>query len=542
MTSNLKIILNRLLEENLHPPTILQINTPLRDDWVIVDNKLSLNSDQDLDSQDPRWCELFREYFLESSCSFNDDLLLFVRQPHKDNLDQDPVFVKRKVDNEMPTLTDIVLWKDTFFINLISQLPCRLTASICCKKEYKDHYYKQQENENKDGTNNENFENQPSQVQSKLNINTSNLNKQQPQYKGGMWCIRRTSRKVYAAPFKSSIEFKETTHECSYPNVYYVLNNFEDEELQLPIQENEYLCVELAVLIPDNTEMIPLYDENYEATRDTIDSPPFGCPPNHTKVVLFQGSVSFKSLFDAYVLKGMYSLSLSEKITRNFIKSSPKIKTEYIMMRGPNGKGHCRVAITDSYLNENLQLQEQKQEQEQEKNHIKKNSFTYKIRRLTSQFSPSNIPEEELYKKFNASMTSVNIRWETIVEHLYNYAKKMNNNEPNLTSNSANLESSRINNEAQSKTTDNSIILDTKSNIRTDNAENIEKDEKNQNNSECENINQDEETNPLTDRYLIVDKDGNPILINGQKLLAMALIPLIGEDGKERARACLCCW
>jgi len=492
MTSNLKIILNRLLEENLHPPTILQINTPLRDDWVIVDNKLSLNSDQDLDSQDPRWCELFREYFLESSCSFNDDLLLFVRQPHKDNLDQDPVFVKRKVDNEMPTLTDIVLWKDTFFINLISQLPCRLTASICCKKEYKDHYYKQQENENKDGTNNENFENQPSQVQSKLNINTSNLNKQQPQYKGGMWCIRRTSRKVYAAPFKSSIEFKETTHECSYPNVYYVLNNFEDEELQLPIQENEYLCVELAVLIPDNTEMIPLYDENYEATRDTIDSPPFGCPPNHTKVVLFQGSVSFKSLFDAYVLKGMYSLSLSEKITRNFIKSSPKIKTEYIMMRGPNGKGHCRVAITDSYLNENLQLQEQKQEQEQEKNHIKKNSFTYKIRRLTSQFSPSNIPEEELYKKFNASMTSVNIRWETIVEHLYNYAKKMNNNEPNLTSNSANLESSRINNEAQSKTTDNSIILDTKSNIRTDNAENIEKDEKNQNNSECENINQDE--------------------------------------------------
>jgi len=500
MTSNLKIILNRLLEENLHPPTILQINTPLRDDWVIVDNKLSLNSDQDLDSQDPRWCELFREYFLESSCSFNDDLLLFVRQPHKDNLDQDPVFVKRKVDNEMPTLTDIVLWKDTFFINLISQLPCRLTASICCKKEYKDNYYKQQENENKDRTNNENSENQTSQAQSKLNINTSNLNKQQqPQYKGGMWCIRRTSRKVYAAPFKSSIEFKETTHECSYPNVYYVLNNFEDEELQLPIQENEYLCVELAVLIPDNTEMVPLYDENYEATRDTIDSPPFGCPPNHTKVVLFQGSVSFKSLFDAYVLKGMYSLSLSEKITRNFIKSSPKIKTEYIMMRGPNGKGHCRVAITDSYLNENLQLQEQKQEQEQEKNHVKKNSLTYKIRRLTSQFSPSNIPEEELYKKFNASMTSVNIRWETIVEHLYNYAKRINNNEPNLTSNSANLESSRINNEEQSKTADNSIILDTKSNIKTDNGENIEKDEKVQNNSEGEtngdndeNINQEE--------------------------------------------------
>ncbi|ORX61013.1 hypothetical protein BCR36DRAFT_341161 [Piromyces finnis] len=446
MTTNLKIILNRLLKENLHPPTILQINTPLRDDWVIVDNKLSLNTDQDLDYQDPRWCELFREFFLESSCSFNDDLLLFVRQPHNDNLDQDPVFVKRKINNEMPTLSDIVLWKDTFFLNLISQLPCRLTASICCRKEYKDILYENQENKkNIEIQENIKSDNKTSCSQSKLNINTNNLNKQQPQYKGGMWCVRRTSRKVYAVPYKSSIEFKETTHECSYPNVYYTLNNFEDEELQLPIQENEYLCVELAVLIPDNTEMMPIYDENYEADKNTIDSPPFGCPPNHTKIVLFQGSVSFKALFDAYVLKGMSSLSFSEKLTRSFVKSSPKIKTEYIMMRGPNGKGHCRVAITDSYLNENLELKEKIQEKE--KNHYKKNSFTDKIKKLTSQFSPNNIPEEELYNKFNASMTSVNVRWETVIEHLYEYAKKMNMNinEENSISNSANFESSKIN-------------------------------------------------------------------------------------------------
>jgi len=86
-------------------------------------------------------------------------------------------------------------------------------------------------------------------------------------------------------------------------------------------------------------------------------------------------------------------------------------------MRGPNGKGHCRVAITDSYLNENSKLQEQAQEEE--KNHYKKNSFTDKIKKLTSQFSPNNISEEELYKKFNASMTSVNIRWETIIEYAF---------------------------------------------------------------------------------------------------------------------------
>ena len=68
------------------------------------------------------------------------------------------------------------------------------------------------------------------------------------------------------------------------------------------------------------------------------------------------------------------------------------------------------------------------------------------------------------------------------------------------------------------------------------NAENKKNEEENNNINNLnnnDNINQDEEINPLIDRYLIVDKDGNPILINGQKLLAMALIPLIGEDGKE---------
>ena len=74
-------------------------------------------------------------------------------------------------------------------------------------------------------------------------------------------------------------------------------------------------------------------------------------------------------------------------------------------------------------------------------------------------------------------------------------------------------------------------------NDKNDNNAENKKDEEENNNinnlNNNDNINQDEEINPLTDRYLIVDKDGNPILINGQKLLAMALIPLIGEDGKE---------
>ena len=45
--------------------------------------------------------------------------------------------------------------------------------------------------------------------------------------------------------------------------------------------------------------------------------------------------------------------------------------------------------------------------------------------------------------------------------------------------------------------------------------------------------NKEEISNPLNERYIIVDKNGNPILVEGVRLLGMDILPLIGEDGKE---------
>ena len=58
-------------------------------------------------------------------------------------------------------------------------------------------------------------------------------------------------------------------------------------------------------------------------------------------------------------------------------------------------------------------------------------------------------------------------------------------------------------------------------------------DNANSNENEIENEEEEDEQDLLNDRFLIVDENGNPITINGQKLLGMELIPLIGEDGKE---------
>lgn len=58
----------------------------------------------------------------------NDDLLFFVQRPEVENggLGTDPVFVKRKVKGTKRILTTeqeaVVLWKDTFFLNVIVQV------------------------------------------------------------------------------------------------------------------------------------------------------------------------------------------------------------------------------------------------------------------------------------------------------------------------------------------------------------------------------------------------------------------------------------
>ena len=82
-------------------------------------------------------------------------------------------------------------------------------------------------------------------------------------------------------------------------------------------------------------------------------------------------------------------------------------------------------------------------------------------------------------------------------------------------------DNNNINNSNSDNNENENILINNDEEINGDINNNIEK-EKNE-----------EEQNPLNQRYLIIDKNGNPILINGEKLLGMDLMTLIGEDGKE---------
>lgn len=296
-----------------------------------------------------RWSTLFTEYFVESKDDANhDDMLFFVRPPptpaldnNSDNEDtatvqhQDPVFVLRKQSppNILPPIAEVIMWKETFLLNLIVQMPCKLTVAVCRRRS------KQQ--------------------------------KQQQQHKGGMSVVRKhVSKRVYALPNKSRMDLPKGNAagppECSWPNIHYVIDDYEDMFEDMFIKKGEYLCVELSARIPipssgnDDDEAafskdIPVSISKQTADHDEKNNNVFSSVRSRLtsansalggvggtgtyKVVLFQGAASFNALVDNYVHR------LSSKNMLHRLRK-PTYTPEFIMMRGPGGKGHAQVAIT----------------------------------------------------------------------------------------------------------------------------------------------------------------------------------------------------
>jgi Uncharacterized conserved protein (DUF2045) len=269
------------------------------------------------------------EFFIDAKNEVADDILFFVRQ-HVPSFksstgsinDLDPVIVKRRVAGQTPSLTDVIDWKQSFFLNLICQLPCTLTVSVCKKGEVKS---------------------KSSQI-----FDPSQPSQTDQEKKSGMIAIKRITKKVYASPYKSRMDAKDpATNECSYPLVYYTINDFEVENLHSILLPNDYLCAELSVTIPDNPTSAAYIEATKLVSEITLDQDldPFPLPPNYTKAILFQGAVSFKALSDVYQQKGIAALNQMRSGwgKKENVQSEPR--TEYVLMRGPHGKGQCQGTL-----------------------------------------------------------------------------------------------------------------------------------------------------------------------------------------------------
>ncbi|KAJ2770585.1 hypothetical protein GGI18_005191, partial [Coemansia linderi] len=302
------------------------------------------------DSEDPS--KLFRQYFVESEDSNHDDMLFFVR-PIGDasetgggglknggsvvgkraaGEEQDAVFVLRKQPppSILPHISEVIMWKETFLLNLIVQMPCKLTVAVCKRRS-------------KQGG---------------------------AQQRGGMSVVRKhVSKRVYALPSKSRMDRPKDNAcppECSWPYIYYVIDDYEDMFEDMFIKKGEYLCVELSARIPvpgHAEEQLPLTSQTkpmamadggtfgnekpvsyasqdgnvFNSVRSRLTSA--NSATGTTKVVLFQGAASFGALIDNYVHR------LSSKNMLHRLRK-PAYTPEFIMMRGPGGKGHAQVAIT----------------------------------------------------------------------------------------------------------------------------------------------------------------------------------------------------
>ena len=266
------------------------------------------------------------EFFIDAKNEVADDILFFVRQ-HVSSFksstgsinDLDPVIVKRRIAGQTPSLSDVIDWKQSFFLNLICQLPCTLTVAVCKKDDPKS---------------------KSSQI-----FDPSQPQQADQEKKSAMTASKRITKKVYASPYKSRMDAKDpTTNECSYPLVYYTINDFEVETLHSIMVPGDYLCAELSVTIPDNPNSAAYVQATSLVSEITIDQDrdPFPLPPNYTKVILFQGAVSFKALSDVYQQKGVAALNQMKSGWGKKDNSINQPRTEYVLMRGPHGKGQCQ--------------------------------------------------------------------------------------------------------------------------------------------------------------------------------------------------------
>lgn len=305
------------------------------------------------------WYNLFQDEFILRSNSDNDDMLFFVwsetgrlaampKQPQdqlspsytatlskyalgyasklkylsSDEEEEDTkeaVFVKRKIVKPLPMLPsdvneELVAWMDTFYLNMIVQMPCKLTVAVCQKSD------------------------------SQVLLNNSspaallNEDRRKKSFKtvhGSMTCLNKyVSRRVFALPWKRSSDRKDSGHVCSWPDLYFSANGFDFDDEPLVLKEGEYLCVELSTMIPDSS---PATIESKKSNQKS--------PQMVRKLILFQGAASYSSLRDIHKQK------LATKQNRRFplrLNTAAECPTEYIMMRGPSGKGCAQVALASS--------------------------------------------------------------------------------------------------------------------------------------------------------------------------------------------------
>ncbi|XP_065070334.1 uncharacterized protein KIAA0930 homolog [Rhopilema esculentum] len=230
------------------------------------------------------WTSLFGEYFMSLDPdeevipqNEDDDMLFYVRcNPRKTG---DEVFVFRKESKSNPGLGDPhINWEETVYLNLIMHhMEYDLTCAVCTRLPSRD-----------------------------------------------MKVVKKASVKIYASPHARRMDSKGEESSQSYPNLFFMIDTYDEVFGSLCVGEDEMVCVELVAKHKENG----------------------------SKAVIFLGSVTYEALKKVYDSKGSFGMKVAQKMSLGWL-SNDQDHTEFIKMKGPHGKGFAEMAIRQYKPSEN---------------------------------------------------------------------------------------------------------------------------------------------------------------------------------------------
>ncbi|OCT86051.1 hypothetical protein XELAEV_18019745mg [Xenopus laevis] len=210
---------------------------------AIVDERNRMNIRQEISGlgcfKDDRivfWTWMYSTYFMEKWAPRQDDMLFYVRRKPaymgpdgNEGRKQVEVEVYRKDSKKLPGLGDPDIdWEESVYLNLILQkLDYMVTCAVCTRSDA-----------------------------------------------GDIHIHKKKSQQVFASPSKHPMDSKGEESKISYPNIFFMIDNFEEVFSDMTVGEGEMVCVELVARDKTNTFQGVIFQGSirYEALKKVYDN------------------------------------------------------------------------------------------------------------------------------------------------------------------------------------------------------------------------------------------------------------------------------
>ncbi|XP_051911064.1 uncharacterized protein KIAA0930 homolog isoform X1 [Hippocampus zosterae] len=223
------------------------------------------------------WTWIFSTYFMEKCAPRQDDMLFYVRRKlaYADADDgeckkQVEVEVYRRDSKKLPGLGDPDIdWEESVYLNLVLQkLDYVVTCAVCTRSDA-----------------------------------------------GDIHVHKKKCQEVFASPSKHAMDSKGEESKISYPNIFFMIDNFDEVFQDMSVGEGEMVCVELVASDKSNT----------------------------FQGVIFQGSIRYEALRKVYDNRVSVAAKMAQRMSFGFYKFN---NMEFVRMKGPQGKGHAEMAVS----------------------------------------------------------------------------------------------------------------------------------------------------------------------------------------------------